>query len=105
MFLTIIRKHYIDDYLDCANSDKEAIEIIQEVRRIQNVGGFDLLNLISNSKQIMNILSTNDVTCTYINLDFNEFSIQRGLGISLGAKSDTFYFKLHSKGLTDSKSL
>lgn len=88
----ITKKHYVDDYLDCTNTVEEAIETITEVRRIQKMAGFDLVNWISNSKQVMTALSIQDEMKKDINLD--DKTIHRILGLSWNPDSDSFIFKL-----------
>ncbi|XP_044759170.1 uncharacterized protein LOC123316923 [Coccinella septempunctata] len=89
-------KHYVDDHLDCTDTVDEALEKIFEVKRIQNLGGFELVDWTSNSKDVMDALATQeDIICK--DLDFNsDRSIQRILGLSWDSKLDSFCFKLKS---------
>ncbi|XP_044761992.1 uncharacterized protein LOC123319195 [Coccinella septempunctata] len=89
-------KHYVDDYLDCTDTVDEALEKIFEVKRIQNLGGFELVDWTSNSKDVMDALSTQeDFICKDLDLD-SDRSIQRILGLSWDSKLDSFCFKLKS---------
>jgi len=49
----IIKKHYVDDYLDCADSEEEALRIIDDVRMIHRKGGFDILEWTSSSRDVL----------------------------------------------------
>ncbi|XP_038116955.1 uncharacterized protein LOC119769128 [Culex quinquefasciatus] len=51
----IIRKHYVDDYLDSADSVEEATKLALEVKHVHSLGGFDLRNWLSNSKECMQL--------------------------------------------------
>lgn len=49
----IIRKHYVDDYMDCANTKEEAIERAKQVRYIHSQAGLEIRNWVSNSTQFL----------------------------------------------------
>ncbi|XP_073816888.1 uncharacterized protein [Musca autumnalis] len=66
----IIRKHYVDDYVDCFSSVEEAIKVVEEVITIHKQGGFEMHKIVSNcesinkhfgnpARQTMNITSGN----------------------------------------------
>ncbi|XP_058817528.1 uncharacterized protein LOC131680834 [Topomyia yanbarensis] len=49
----IEKKHYVDDYLDSFESIQEAIEVVNDVKRVHARGGFELRNFRSNSIDVL----------------------------------------------------
>ncbi|XP_067638540.1 uncharacterized protein [Eurosta solidaginis] len=48
----IIEHHYVDDYVDCFETEREAVEVVKQVVEIHRTGGFELTNLVSNSEKV-----------------------------------------------------
>jgi hypothetical protein len=92
----ILDKHYVDDYLDCKDTINEAMQTILEVRRVQELGGFELVNWVSNSKELMELLCTEERIAKHLNLD-SDSALQRVLGLWWDPTSDTFQFRLKSE--------
>lgn len=91
----IIKKHYVDDYLDSANSEEDAIKLIKEVIYIHKQGGFEIRNWNCTSKEVIesipsHLLSDNSKN---INLDKNSLT-ERVLGVWWNSESDTFTFQV-----------
>ncbi|XP_074041966.1 uncharacterized protein [Leptinotarsa decemlineata] len=55
----IIDKHYVDDYLDSAETEEEAIQLILEVIKIHEKAGFEIRNWISNSQKVIDKIPVN----------------------------------------------
>ena len=53
---SIINHHYVDDLLDCADSNEDAIKLAKQVAFVHGKGGVFLRNWKSNSKQVMKVL-------------------------------------------------
>ncbi|XP_062712096.1 uncharacterized protein LOC134289727 [Aedes albopictus] len=49
----IIRKHYVDDYLDSSDSVEEAVQLALQVKHVHSLGGFHLRNWLSNSEEVL----------------------------------------------------
>lgn len=41
-YTAITRNHYVDDYLDCKESEEEAIRVIKDVIHVHQKGGFEI---------------------------------------------------------------
>lgn len=52
-FTAIVSRHYVDDYLDCCDTEEDAIKLIEEVREVQQKGGFELCNWICSSRSVL----------------------------------------------------
>ena len=52
----IIKKHYMDDYIDSLNTVDDAIRLMQEVTTVHAKGGFLICNWLSNAEEFLNAL-------------------------------------------------
>lgn len=85
----IIEKHYVDDYVDCFDSEKEAVEVVTNVKQIHKAGGFKMHNLLTNSKVVAKELGiSSDETNAF------DDNIERILGMHWSPNSDLFLFIL-----------
>jgi hypothetical protein len=70
------------------------MKTILEVRRVQQLGGFELVNWVSNSKELMEKLCAEERKSKTLNLD-SASALQSGLWWD--PISDTFQFRLKSE--------
>lgn len=88
----IIRKHYVDDYLDSADSEEEAVKLALQVKHVHALGGFNLRKWLSNSKAVLTRVGENDsVDQKSLQLDKCE-STERVLGMFWRPKPDVFTY-------------
>jgi hypothetical protein len=80
--------------LDCKDIINEGMKTILEVRRVQQLGGFELVNWVSNSKELMEKLCAEERKSKTLNLD-SASALQSGLWWD--PISDTFQFRLKSE--------
>lgn len=52
----IIENHYVDDFLDCTDTEEEAIELIRQVKMIHTAAGFEISKFRSNSPQVLSVI-------------------------------------------------
>lgn len=89
----IIDKHYVDDYLDCTNTEEEAAELIAQVIHIHRMGGFHIHEWICTSKNVM-LTIPEELRSQKLNLQNMDLTqTQRTLGVFWNPASDTFTFK------------
>lgn len=93
----IINNHYVDDYIDGADSIEEATKKTLEVIHIHKVGGFELRGFISNSPEVLNKIPLGLVSEKIIaNVEENKTSPnQKVLGITWNSSTDCFYFPIN----------
>ena len=72
---------YMDDYLDSFHTVQEAIKVSNNVGNALREGGFRLTKWLSNDQQIVKASLSQEVPSTLINLDFDDISIEKALGI------------------------
>ena len=88
---------YMVDYLDSFYTLQEAIKISNDVANALSEGGFHLTKWVSNDQQILKALPSQEVSSTLINLDFDDISIERALGILWNPGTDALQIKATAK--------
>jgi hypothetical protein len=63
---------------------------------VQQLGGFELVDWVSNSKELMELLCAEERIAKHLNLD-SDSALQRVLGLWWDPTSDTFQFRLKSE--------
>ena len=94
---TIKQNFYMDDYLDCFQSQEKAIETVHKVIKILSTGGFRLTKWLSNSKYILKTLPPAERSPKVVNLDLNDIPIERALGIACDPQEDILQIKTVNK--------
>ena len=70
----ILKRFYVDDYLDSFNDPQTAVKTITDAVALLKLGGFDLANFISNSREILKGISPGNLSPKIVNLDLDELS-------------------------------
>jgi hypothetical protein len=84
----IVDQHYVDDYMGCADSVKEAVEVISDVIEIQSRGGFEIRGFMTNSYDVVKQIPAKLVSGEdYMLLNKNE-TVRRVLGLQWQCKTD-----------------
>lgn len=86
----IIEKHYVDDYVDCFDTEEEAVAVVRAVKEIHKSGGFEMHNMLTNSKLVAKELGIVDSNGT---VDVGK-TVERILGMHWISSSDKFIFIL-----------
>ena len=88
----------MDDYLDSFPSLEQAISVIVNVIQLLNSSGFNLTKFVSNNQEILNY-TTQELPSEnkLVNLDLNEASIERTLGILWDPEQDVLRIKVINK--------
>ncbi|XP_055543105.1 uncharacterized protein LOC129728679 [Wyeomyia smithii] len=95
-FRAITEQHYVDDMLVSVETEKEATELVGEVKRIHAEGGFEMRNWLSNSEEVLANLT--DKPTAEKNLDVCDGApTEKILGMWWNTKKDCFTFKLSNK--------
>ncbi|XP_062698792.1 uncharacterized protein LOC134290273 [Aedes albopictus] len=88
----IIRKHYVDDYLDSADNVEEAVKLANEVKYVHSLGGFHLRNWLSNSREVLaRVGETDQATEKCLQLE-KSTTTERVLGMYWKPDEDIFMF-------------
>lgn len=94
----IVKNHYVDDWLDCFETESEACTIANEVKEIYSTGGFHIRNWISNSRKVLeNLGEAGNLTKNLC--DLTELKSEKILGLWWNVQDDCFTFSLkYNKG-------
>ena len=94
----IEESHYMDDYLDSANSEQEAITRIHQVINIHSCGGFEMRNWIASSRRVLAAIPAHLRARGEFDLSSsNDLPMERTLGLRWDPNADVFLFRLSSK--------
>ena len=91
---TICDRHYVDDYADCFQTEKEAIKTVKEVIFIHQKAGFKLRQINSNSTKVKQ-LCNNILDAVSIDKD-----VDRILGMYWCTSTDYFILRSHTARYT-----
>lgn len=98
---SIIKHHYVDDLLDSVDSVKEAIDLVKDVTRIHQEGGFEIRNWLSNSSDVLATL-TIPITTENKNLNISpELNTEKVLGMYWCTSTDTFTYSMKFSRLSN----
>ena len=99
----ITNNFYMDDYLYLFHTVKDAIKVPNDITNALSEGGFHLTKWVSNDQQILKALPSQEVSSTLINLDFDDISIERALGIIWNPGTDALQIKVIAKDIPITK--
>lgn len=85
----ICERHYVDDYVDCFQTEDVAIKIVNEVIKIHMAAGFNLRHINSNSERVRSRCGGYNKEAVEIEKDS-----KRILGMHWLTETDKFVFKL-----------
>lgn len=87
----IVRKHYVDDYFDSADTEEEAVRKASDVCRVHAKGGFEIRNWVSNSEEVLRQLGGPKCAAKPLEVDKN-CPTERVLGVLWDPEGDNFVF-------------
>lgn len=95
----IQRNFYVDDGLVSVTSDVEAIQLVEEARKLCNTGKLRLHKFISNSKNVLKAIPKKECAESVKHLDMalGEPLMERALGVQWCVSSDDFQFRITVK--------
>ncbi|KAL2086450.1 hypothetical protein ACEWY4_017509 [Coilia grayii] len=96
---TVQNNFYVDDLLKAVDSENHAIELCRELKSLCATRGFTLTKWISNSKAVLASIPgaerAKDVR--NLDLDIEDLTIERALGVQWCVQQDTFTFHVSIK--------
>ena len=94
---TVQKNFYVDDCLKSVKSEKEAIQLANQLRELLAKGGFRLTKWVSNSREVINSLPESERAASAKDLDLEKLPVERALGVQWNVTSDQFGFKIAIK--------
>ena len=77
----IIRRHYMDDYLDSVDTVEDAIKLINEVATIHERGGFEICKWTSNNIAALRVPLADKLDHGAVNLTPDQHMTTKTLGL------------------------
>ncbi|TDH06297.1 hypothetical protein EPR50_G00132240 [Perca flavescens] len=93
---TIKQNFYVDDCLKSMPSEAEAMALVGNLTAVCQLGGFQLLKWVSNSRSVLESIDAEKRAKEMKGLDFDRdnLPVERILGLQWCAETDTFRFKM-----------
>ena len=89
-----IRKNfYVDDCLKPVQKTEDAIQLIEELRRLLAKRSFQLTKFVCNDVKVLSSIPESERAKSIVSLDFDELPVQRALGVEWNVTEDTFNFR------------
>ncbi|XP_045023214.1 uncharacterized protein LOC123467324 [Daphnia magna] len=92
----VLSNIYVDNYLDCTETEEEAITLRQEVSALLKLGGFNMVQWLSSSRSVLATVDKNDLSRS-LDLDADRLPIERTLGMLWDCQADIFIFKTSTR--------
>ena len=86
---------YVDDCLCSVSSVEERVKIVTQLSQLLQKGGFYLNKRSSNNSSILQAVRGPERSTPLLNLDLDNNSIERVLGIRWNIKQDVFEFRVN----------
>ena len=93
----------MDDYLSSFSTVDRGVYVTKQLITLLSKGGFKLKKWISNCKEILRELPTEDVSPKIIDLDLEQLPIERALGVMWDSESDVLRVKAVTKNVANTK--
>jgi hypothetical protein len=92
----LLNNFYVDDLLKSVKSKTEAISLINEVKTLAAAGGFNLTSFSSNSKMVLQNLTSQDLSQKLKEIDLLEDHLpaDKALGVVWNPNRDTLSFNI-----------
>ncbi len=92
----IVDSTYVDDLLDCVHSFEEAVKLVFDIKYVNQQGGFQTRNFLSNSKELLEKIGEhNTQRCKNLNINTDlTLGTERVLGMFWNAETDSFTYSL-----------
>eukprot|EP00794_Sanderia_malayensis_P021405 gene21405-biopygen17186 len=100
---TMKKKFYVDDCLKSVESEQQAVKLQTELRQLLSRGGFRITKWTSSSIKVLESVPESERAPAVKNLDFEDTTLERALGVQWNVTSDSFGFKITIKDMKSSR--
>ena len=90
---TVRRNFYVDDLLKSVQTTDQATALAVKLTAMLKEGGFHLTKFLSNRREVLSALPTQERANPTLNLELDQLPINRTLGLHWEAERDVFCFK------------
>ncbi len=94
---TVKRNFYVDDCLKAVRDEKEGVLVSRKLPELLDLGGFHLHKWVSNTPRAMMSIPEEERSSSIRELNFDQPTIERALGVHWDIIKDEFVFKVTVK--------
>lgn len=99
---SIVQNHYVDDLMDSIETESAAVQLVNDVRDIHKMGGFEIRNWTSNSKKVLESLPESDLGPSAVKFNIEGTSeSERTLGLYWFPVDDVLSFDVSMKRISE----
>ena len=91
---TVKRNFYVDDCLKAVRDEKEGVLVSSKLPELLDRGGFHLHKWVSNSPRVVMSIPEEERSVSIRELNFDQPTIERALGVRWDITKDEFVFKV-----------
>ena len=96
---SVEKNFYVDDYLKSVESHEKAISLVDQLRNLLALGGFNLTKWVSNFRAVLKTIPRQLRASGVQDLDLGSevLPVERALGVRWNVETDEFVFKMQLK--------
>ena len=91
---SVRKTFYVDNYLDSFDNEDEAIQRARQMKRLLELGGFNLTKWTSSKREVLAALKPYGLASPMLNLDLDKLPMERTLGVMWDSETDVLTFKI-----------
>ena len=91
---TLEKDFYVDDLLKSVTTEDKAIQLLSNLTKLLNKGGFRLTKFTSNSRRVLSAFPASERANASSNLDLDKLPTERALGVQWNIEDDVFQFRV-----------
>ncbi|KZS03971.1 Uncharacterized protein APZ42_033167 [Daphnia magna] len=94
---SVRRNFYFDNYLDSFDSEDGAVKRARQMKKLLQLGGFNLTKRTSSSRKVISALREFSLASPTLDLDLEKLPIERTLGVVWNGETDMLTFKIRKQ--------
>ncbi|KZR98303.1 Uncharacterized protein APZ42_006343, partial [Daphnia magna] len=88
---------YVANYLDSFDSEDGAVKRARQMKKLLQLGGFNLTKWTSSSRKVISALLEFGLASPTLDLDLEKLPIERTLGVMWNGETDMLTFKIRKQ--------
>lgn len=98
---TVFSNFYVDDVIFSQKDTENAIRVAKGLKGVLAKGGFELVKISSNDRNVLKAFSQDDLARPEIDLDLDDLPSERTLGLKWNTETDTLGFSIQQSEKPD----
>ncbi len=95
--MTVLRNFYVDDCIKSCETDQEATQLVVELQKMLQEGGFRITKWVCSSPTVLNVLPDTELHPTMKSTELMSSGSERALGIKWNIETDSLGVSIVSK--------